>query len=57
MADTLLRPLISLRSMRLVTYGCGERFDSSKFKPVKDCDYVKPSGGLSHTLMVAPRAA
>lgn len=32
--------------MRLITYGCGKKFLLSKFKPIKNEGFIKPSGGL-----------
>lgn len=31
--------------LRLITYGCGEKFDVAKFNPIKN-KFIKPSGGL-----------
>jgi hypothetical protein len=32
--------------MKLITYGCGKKFDHRKFKPIKNRMHVKPEGGL-----------
>ena len=32
--------------LQLITYGCGEKFDPSKFTPIKNIKFVKPEGGL-----------
>jgi len=32
--------------MKLITYGCGNKFNSRKFKPIKNIRHVKPEGGL-----------
>lgn len=41
-----LERLVSVRTMQLVTYGCGDSFRKDMFVPVKNRQHVKPEGGL-----------
>ncbi len=43
---SLYSPLVSLRTLHLITYDCGSCFDRSKFNGVVNRCMVKPSGGL-----------
>ena len=37
---------IALKKMNLITYGCGNLYIPSLFKPIRNREFVKPEGGL-----------
>lgn len=38
--------LVSVRTLRLITYGCGDSYRKELFVPVKNRQHTKPEGGL-----------
>ena len=41
-----LERLVSVRTMHLITYGCGDSFCRELFVPIKNRQHTKPKGGL-----------
>lgn len=41
-----MKSLISFKSFDLICYGCGNKYEPSKFEPIRNRNHIKPAGGL-----------